>query len=162
MKPAALRGTSTANEQQKFCEKTLKHQAEVDVESLVEEDKSRRNQEPGAAQQHRAADTVKEVAETQQVRSRQRNENLQNSLEIEHMRRLEPSKESEFESSKESDTARVADVKIHRQPSRADKLPSVKPMFDELLDLDQECEKLEHSLTRLQEDLELASTNKLE
>ena len=48
------------------------------------------------------------------------------------MRRLEPSKESEFESSKESDTARVADVKIHRQSSIADKLPSVKPLFDEL------------------------------
>ena len=48
------------------------------------------------------------------------------------MRRLEPSKESEFESSKESETARVADVKIDRQSSRADKLPSVKPMFDEL------------------------------
>ena len=39
---------------------------------------SRRNQEPGAAQQHRTADTLKEVAETQQVRSRQRKENLQN------------------------------------------------------------------------------------
>ena len=35
MKPAALRGTSTANEQQKLCEKTLKHQAEV-----VEEEKA--------------------------------------------------------------------------------------------------------------------------
>ena len=40
MKPAALRGTSTANEQQKLGEKTLKHQAEVDVESHVEEDKA--------------------------------------------------------------------------------------------------------------------------
>ena len=40
MKPAALRGTSTANEQQKLCEKTLKHQAEVDVESHVEEEKA--------------------------------------------------------------------------------------------------------------------------
>ena len=83
-------------------------------------------------------------------------------VEIEHMRRLEPSKESEFESSKESDTARVADVKIHRQSSRADKLPSLKPMFDEFCDLDQECEKLEHLLTKLQEELKAASTNKLE
>ena len=40
MKPAALRGTSTANEQQELCEKILKHQAEVDVESHVEEDKA--------------------------------------------------------------------------------------------------------------------------
>ena len=83
-------------------------------------------------------------------------------VEIEHTRRLEPSKESELESSKESDTARVADVKIQRQSSRADKLPSVKPMFDELRDLDQECEELEHSLTKIQEELEAASTNKLE
>ena len=67
-------------------------------------------------------------------------------VEIEHMRRLEPSKESEFEWV----AARVADLKIHRQPSRADKLPSVKPMFDELRDLDQECEGLEHSLNKLE------------
>ena len=40
MKPAALRGTSTVNEQQELCEKILKHQAEVDVESHVEEDKA--------------------------------------------------------------------------------------------------------------------------
>ena len=72
-------------------------------------------------------------------------------MEIEHLRRFKPSKESELESSKESDTARVADVKIHRQSSRADKLPTVKPMFDELGD---------HSLTKLQEELEAASTNK--
>ena len=39
---------------------------------------SRRHQELGAAQQHRANDTLKEVAETQLVRSRQRKENLQN------------------------------------------------------------------------------------
>ena len=78
------------------------------------------------------------------------------------MRRLEPSKESEFESLKESDTARVADVEIHRQSSRADKLSSVKLMFDEFRDLDQECEKLEHSLTKLQEELKAASANKLE
>ena len=83
-------------------------------------------------------------------------------MEIEHVPRLEPSKESELESSKESDTARVADVKIHRQSSRADNLPNVKPMFDELWDLDQECEKLEHSLTKLQEELETPSTNELE
>ena len=37
----------------------------VDAEFHDEEDKAAENQEPGAAQQHRAADTVKEVAETQ-------------------------------------------------------------------------------------------------
>ena len=78
MKPAALRGTSTMDEQQKLDEKILKHQAEVDVEFQDEEDKRRRVQEPGAAKQRRAADTLKEVAETQLVRSRQRKENLQN------------------------------------------------------------------------------------
>ena len=40
MKPTALRGTSTENEKQKLCEKILKHQAEVDVEFLVEEEKA--------------------------------------------------------------------------------------------------------------------------
>ena len=39
-KQAAPRGTSTANEQQKLCEKTLKHQAEVDVESHVDKEKA--------------------------------------------------------------------------------------------------------------------------
>ena len=82
-------------------------------------------------------------------------------IDIEHTRRLEPSKEF-GRIVEESDTARVADVKVHRQSSRTDKLPSVKPMFDELWDLDQECEELEHSLTKLQEELEAASTNKLE
>ena len=82
MKPAAQRDATAANEQQKLCEKILKHQAEVDVESRVEEEQSRRVQEPGAAQQRRAADTVKEVTERQQVRSRQRKENLQNSCRM--------------------------------------------------------------------------------
>ena len=36
----------------------------------------------------------------------------------------------------------------------------MEPTFDELRDLDQECEELEHSLTKLQEELEAASTNK--
>ena len=58
MKPAAQRDATAANEKQKFCEKILKHQADVN--------------------QRRAADTVKEVADTQQVRSRQRKEILQN------------------------------------------------------------------------------------
>ena len=40
MKPAAFRGTSTANEQQKLGEKTLKHQAEVDAEFHVEKEKA--------------------------------------------------------------------------------------------------------------------------
>ena len=40
MKQAAFHGTSTANEQQKLFEKTLKHQAEVDVESHVEEEEA--------------------------------------------------------------------------------------------------------------------------
>ena len=53
-------------------------------------------------------------------------------------------------------------MKIHLQPSRADQLPSVEPTFDELRDLDQECEELEHSLTKLQEELEAESTNELE
>ena len=40
MKPAALRGTSTADEQQSLGEKTLKHQAEVDAEFHDEEYKA--------------------------------------------------------------------------------------------------------------------------
>ena len=40
MKPAALRDATAANEQQKLDEKILKHQAEVDVESHVEEEKA--------------------------------------------------------------------------------------------------------------------------
>ena len=40
MKPAALRDATAANEQQKLGEKILKHQAEVDVESHVEEEKA--------------------------------------------------------------------------------------------------------------------------
>ena len=51
---------------------TLKHQARVSRR------RGQSRKEPGAAQQHRAADTMKEVAERQQVRSRQRRENLQN------------------------------------------------------------------------------------
>ena len=39
MKPAAPRGTSTADEQQRLCENILKHQADVDAEFHVEEDK---------------------------------------------------------------------------------------------------------------------------
>ena len=39
---------------------------------------NRRTQEPSAAQQHPAADTMKEVAERQQMRNRQQEENLQN------------------------------------------------------------------------------------
>ena len=42
MKPA-LRDTSTANEQQKLCEMSLKHQAEVDVESHAEEKKPQKS-----------------------------------------------------------------------------------------------------------------------
>ena len=78
------------------------------------------------------------------------------------MRRLEQNEESELESPKEVDAARAADVKIHLQLSRADQLSSVEPMFDELRDLDQEHEELEHSLTKLQEKLEASSTNKPE
>ena len=40
MKPAAQRDATAANEQQTLDEKTLKHQAEVDVESHVEEEKA--------------------------------------------------------------------------------------------------------------------------
>ena len=75
---------------------------------------------------------------------------------------MNKNEESELESSKEVDTASAADVKIHLQLSRADQLPSVEPTFDELRVLDQECEELEHSLTKLQEELEAASTNKPE
>ena len=82
--------------------------------------------------------------------------------EAEQIRRLEPSEESELESSKESDVAKVADVKVQRQSSRADKLQSVKPAFSELPDLDQECEEFEPSLTKLQEEREAASTSELE
>ena len=42
------------------------------------------------------------------------------------MRRPEPSEESELESSKESDAAKVVDVKVQRQSSRAHELQSVK------------------------------------
>ena len=78
MKPAALRDATAANEQQKLDEKILMHQARRMSSLTSKRTKSRRNQEPGAAQQHRTADTLKEVAETQLVRSRQRKENLQN------------------------------------------------------------------------------------
>ena len=40
MKPAAQRDATAANEQQKLCEKILKHQADVDVEFHDEEDKA--------------------------------------------------------------------------------------------------------------------------
>ena len=40
MKPAALRDATAANEQQKLCEKILKHQADVDAEFHDEEDKA--------------------------------------------------------------------------------------------------------------------------
>ena len=78
------------------------------------------------------------------------------------MRRFEQNEASELESSEEVDTARAAAVKMHLQLSRADQLPSVEPTFDELRDFDQECEELQHSLTKLQEELEAASTNKRE
>ena len=38
----------------------------------------------------------------------------------------------------------------------------MEPTFDELRDLDQECDEFENSLTKLQEQLEAESTNKLE
>ena len=41
-------------------------------------------------------------------------------------------------------------------------MQSVEPTFDELRDLDQECEEFEHSLTKLQGDLEAVSTKELE
>ena len=46
--------------------------------------------------------------------------------------------------------------------SRADELQSVESTLDELRDLDQECDEFEHSLTKLQEELEAESTNELE
>ena len=46
--------------------------------------------------------------------------------ESEQMRRPEPSEESELESSKESDAAKVVDVKVQRQSSRAHELQNVK------------------------------------
>ena len=79
---------------------------------------------------------------------------------FEQIRRLEPSAESELESVKEV-TQREADGNIHRLPSRADELQSVEPTFDELRDLDQECHEFEHSLTKLQEELDAESTNEL-
>ena len=132
MKPAAQRDATAANEQQKLDENILKHQADVDVRvSRRRGAKPQTIQEPRClAQQRRAADTVKEVAETQTTSAqspaeRKLAEQLSHedvtseesnmhsfTVEIEHTRRLEPSKESELESSKESDTARVADVKI--------------------------------------------------
>ena len=76
MKPAALRDATAANEQQKLCEKTLKHQAEVDVESHVkkEEGEKIKNQ----VQHSNIEQPIREVAETQIVRRLQRKENLQN------------------------------------------------------------------------------------
>ena len=77
------------------------------------------------------------------------------------MRRLEPSEESELESSKESDAAKVPDVKVQRKSSRADKLQSVKSTSSEHPDLDQEREELEPSSAELQEEREAASMSGL-
>ena len=77
------------------------------------------------------------------------------------MRRLEPSEESELESSKESDAAKVPDVKVQRKSSRADKLQSVEPTSSEHPDLDQEREELEPSSAKLQEEREAASMSGL-
>ena len=77
------------------------------------------------------------------------------------MRRLEPSEESQLESSKESDAAKDPDVKVQRKSSRADKLQSVKPTSSEHPDLDQEREELEPSTAKLQEKREAASMSGL-
>ena len=146
MKPAAQRDATAADEQQKLCENTLKHQTEVDVEFHDEEGKaaefknkcstatsSSRYSEGGGRETTCAQSPAeRKIAEQSSHEDVTSEESTAFVVEIEHMRYLEPSKESELESSKESDTARVADVKIYRQSSRADKLPSVKPMFGEL------------------------------
>ena len=77
------------------------------------------------------------------------------------MRRLEPCEESELESSKESDAAKVPDVKVQRKSSGADKLQSVKPTSAEHPDLDQEREEFEPSSAKRQEEREATSMSGL-
>ena len=80
------------------------------------------------------------------VAEQRSDENTTSQIIEEKTARTEPSKEFELKRPKESDTVKVADVKI---------------VVDSLWH-QRECEELEHSLTKLQEELEAESMNELE
>ena len=76
------------------------------------------------------------------------------------MRRLDPSEESELVSPKESDAAKVADVKVQRKSSRADKLQEGNQRLTNF-QTGEECEEFEPSSAKLQEEREAASKSRL-